>query len=569
MRKHKLSLILLVLVMAVTIALTGCGSKPADNQQTSGSQSQGQAAQLDADQTINIVGYDFKSLDASAESDVESFTTFNQVYEGLAREVVNADGTEQTILAGASKMDVSSDGLVYTFTIRDGAKWSDGKPVTAQDYEFSWKRLIDPNNAFDYETFLSMVKNVPEYQDGKASINDVGIKALDDKTFQVTLSTPTPYFEKMISFAGLVPEREDVFKALGQNYGQDYTKMVYNGPFVISDYQKGSKIEYTKNPNYWDAANVKLQKAEAPIVSEPATLIQMFQSKQLDMVGATGDYIAQLDANKDAGGYTHITGTNASSFYIIFNMKNPVFASAKVRQAMSAAFDRQAYLDTVFKRNVPSYGIVPTQILVGDQDYRKNITEPVKSLISSTTDPKALLVEGLKDMGMDTDPSKITLTLLSGPQTSLSSASNQFIQNQFESKLGIKVDIQYAVDSPTYFQSRTKGQFDLCTGGWGADYNDASSYFGIFQSTDGNNNGKYSDKQYDDLVAAAAKETDSAKRLDDYKQAEQILLVTDPAVITTYYQDLQTFKYNYVKGLAQPLFGGYYLLRDAYIQGKK
>lgn len=572
MRKRLLA-VLLTLAVVLSTALTGCGgstpttdtSKPAD---TNAQQStQDNTPKLDADQTVSCRGYDFKTLNISAESDAQTFTTYNQVFEGLMREVVDEKGDHVVVPALAKEMKISQDGLVYTFILRD-AKWSDGQPITAKDFEFSWKRLIDPANAFDYGNFLSMVKNVPEYQAGNAKVEDVGIKALDDKTFEVTLGNVTPYFDKLMTFGCLVPQREDLVKAQGDQYGQDYKTAVYSGPFVISDYQKSSKIVYSKNPNYWDAANVKLEKAECPIVDEPATQVQLFQAKQIENLEGQSDFIAQLDANKDAGGYDHILGYNGGSYYIVFNTKNPVLANAKVRQAMTAAFDRQAYVDIVFKRNVPAYGFICPQLACGDKVFRNEIEEPVKKLVSDVKDPKALFIEGLKEMNMDPDPSKITLQVLNGPQSSLSSAQSQFIQDQFSSKIGIKLELIFSVDNPTYFQSRTKGEFDLCPGGWGADFNDVSNFFGIFKTGDGNNNGKWSNKEFDDLLDQGVKELDTAKRLEIYKKAEQILCADDPAIIMAYYGDLQIFRYKYVKGFMVPLFGGYYSLKNVYIQGK-
>lgn len=564
MRKNRLTALLLVLAMAITVALSGCGgTQPADNTTTAGGQTQ-QEQKLDADQTVRLIGYDYKSLDISAESDSNSFTTFCNVFEGLGRETVDESGAHKISLALAQDMKVSTDGLVYTFTLRD-AKWSDGKPITAKDFEYSWKRLIDPEKAYDYGNFISMVKNVVEYQAGKAKIEDVGIKAKDDKTFEVTLAYPVPYFNQLIAFGCLSPQREDVVNSLGEAYGQSWDKIVYSGPFTISDYQKGSKIVYKKNPQYWDAANVKLETAECPIVNEQATIVQMFQAKQLDNIGASGDYLKQLRDQMDAGGFNNIQGPNSGTQYIAFNMKTPVFASAKTRQAMVACFDRQALLDTVYKRFVPAWGFICPQLACGDKEFRSVVPEPQKKLANDTKDPKALFIEGLKDMKMDPDPSKISLKFLVGMQTSVTSALAQFVQNQFQTKLGIKLELVFTPDNPTYFQERTKGNFDLCGGGWLADFNDVSNFFGIFNSKDGNNNGKYNNKQFDDLLDQGLKELDNAKRIEIYKQAEEIMCATDPAVIDTYYQDFQTFRYNYVKGLQLPLFGGLYSFRDCYI----
>lgn len=568
MRKHKILALALTLIMTVSLVLAGCGKKtetPAQGGETQQPTEQ-TGDKLDADQTLRIIGYDFKSLDTAAESDAETFTTFNQVFEGLARE----QDDHKIVLAGAESMDVSDDGLVYTFHLRKDAKWSDGKPVTAKDYEFGWKRLINPDNAFDYMQFLYMIKNVPEYQDKKAKIEDVGIKAVDDYTFQVTLSTKTPFFPNMLSFNGLAPQREDVFNTLGKDYGQAWDKLVYNGPFTIADYQKGSKIVYKKNPNYWDAKNVKLETAECTITSEVATLVQMFQAKQQDQVTASGDFIAQLNSGASAGGYENIHINDASSYYIIFNFNTPLLKSLKIRQALSAAFDRQGLLDTVYKSNIVALGFLPPGLFVGDKEFRKEVPdEPTKKLLDEVKDPKALFIEGLKELNMDPDPSKAKLKLLMGQATSTTTAYAQYLQNQFETKIGVKVEIQHAVDSPAYFQARTKGEFDLCAGGWGADFNDVSNFMDIFVSKNGNNNGKYNSPTYDDLIAKAAAETDTAKRVEMYKEAEDLLLYKDCAIISTYYRDRQIFRYTWAKGIELPLFGGYYSLRNAYIQGRE
>lgn len=568
MKRHRVFALILTLIITASLIFGGCGKIAETQEFNVPAENTAAGDKLDANQTIYVRGYDYKSLDPSAESDAATFTCFNQVFEGLGREIFE-NGADRVILAGAEKMDVSKDGLVYTFTIRNGSKWSDGKDVTAHDYEFSWKRLINPDNAYDYMHFLDFVKGVPEYIEKKGKIEDVGIKALDDRTFQVTLSSPVPYFDKMLSFGCLVPQREDIFNRLGKDYGQAWDKIVYNGPFKIDEYAKGSKIVYVKNEQYWDAQNVKLTRVEAPIVEEQATMVQLFQAKQFEnFKDAAGDYIEQLKSQKDAGGYDYITGTTASVFYLIFNFKNPVLSNAKVRKAITVAFDKQAFLDTVYKRFIPAYGIVPDQLMTGDKVYRREVPEPEKKLFDEIKDPKALFIEGLKEMNMDPDPAKVKLLLLMPPASSTRSAAAQFTQNQIETALGCNVEIQFAVDTPAYFQSRTNGEFDLCHGGWGADFNDISSYFQIFTSEDGNNNGKYNNKEYDNLVNAAIPELDNEKRLDMFRQAEEILLYKDPAVVSTYYDDVQTFRYKYVKGLIQPLFGGYYILRDAYIQGR-
>lgn len=384
------------------------------------------------------------------------------------------------------------------------------------------------------------------------------------KTLEVTLTHPNPYFESALAFKLLAPQREDVVTAAGANYGQDFTKVVYNGPFVISEYTKGSKIVYSKNEKYWDAKNVKLAKAECPIIDEPTTLVQMFQNKELDQTGASGDNIAKLDAGKAAGGYDHITGQTASVFYYVFNAQNQFLKNAKVRLALSTSYDRQEQINVVWKRNFVANGIVPTKIMLGNDEYRTKVAEPLKAV---KDDPKTLLNAGLQELGTTAD--KVKLTILMGPQTSTGKAQTEYIKKQWEEKLGIKVDVKFSVDGPSYFKDRNKGNFDIVAGGWGADYNDVASYFVPFTTGNGNNAGKWSNTQYDELVKKAGQELDPAKRADLYKQAEEILIAKDAAVSPYFYQDVHSFRYKYVKGMYLPMFGGYYDLKNVYIQGKQ
>lgn len=565
MKGKKLLTALVAGLMATSVVLTGCSKKEEPKENTKVEESAKTDA-IDADQTINIPGYDFTSLDPSKDSDAESFTTLTNVYEGLMTEV-EKDGKAVNVLTGAQDMKVSDDGKVYTFTLRDGAKWSDGQPVTASQYVFSWRRLVDPANAADYMSILADlgVLNAEDIVAGTKKPEELGVKAIDDKTFEVTLAQPNPYFESALSFKCFVPQREDLATAQKDEYGTDYTKMAYNGPFVISEYQKGAKIVYTKNDKYWDAANVKLQTANGLIINEEATLVKMFESKELDMTGATKENLKRLKAAAQNGEYQLYSSADTSVFYYVFNTKSNILSNAKVRKAISLSYDKQLQIDTVWQRFTVANGLVMDGINVGDKVYRQEAPEPLKDV---KDDPKQLLKDGLAELGI-TDASKVKVKLLMGPSTTTGQAQSQFFQSQMKENLGLDVEITFAVDGPAYFQDRTKGNFDICAGGWGADYNDASSFFGVFLTGNGNNNGKYSNPEYDKLVKAAAVETDSAKRCQLYNQAEKILLVDDAAISPYFYKDVNSFRQNYLKGVYVTKFTGYYDLKGAYVQGKE
>ena len=398
--KKLLTAVVAGVFLTSTVLLSGCGSKTPDTTNTK----QTSEVKKDADQTLNVVGYEYKTLDPAQASDAETFTTYTHVFEGLVREV-EKDGKVTTELAGAEKMDVSADKTVYTFTLRKGAVWSDGVPVKAQDYVFGWKRQADPKIGSDYMTFLAeigvkgadeLMAAVNNKQEAKYQqlLDNLGVKAVDDNTFQVTLKAPTAYFESAIAFKGLVPGREDLAKKLGDKYGSEFSTMVYNGPFVISDFQKGSKIVYKKNEKYWDAKNISLTQINANIIDEPATMVKMLQGKELDLVTTSivGDDLTKLKKDAQAGEYTYKSGYDTSAYFLYLNTNNgkvnPVLKNAKVRKALSLAFNRQQFLDVVYQRNIVSYGIVPNGIMAGDKDYRKEVAEPLKDV---KDDPKALM----------------------------------------------------------------------------------------------------------------------------------------------------------------------------------
>ncbi|MBU3181485.1 peptide ABC transporter substrate-binding protein [Clostridium psychrophilum] len=554
--KSKKIMSAVIVALVLSVAVVGCGSK-------GGSTTKSTSNKLDADQTANILGYDYTSLDPSVVSDMESFTTLTNVDEGLMREV-SKNGKVTSILAGADKMTISADHKVYTFHIR-ASKWSDGKAVRAQDYVYGWQRLANSKVSQDYLGFLNEMGVKGATETGVAKPSDLGVKAIDDNTFEVTLKSPSAYFETTLNFKGLVPQREDIVKKLGDQYGQDFKGMVYNGPFIVSNHVKSAKVVYTKNDKYWDAANVKLKTVNAQIIDEPATYNKMFEAGELDMIVGSTDYLKPLQQKAATGDISYLKGNDPSVYYFIFNNKTKSLSNSKVRLALSLAYDRQVQINTVFKKHYVAEGIIPSKIMVGNEEFRKVVPEALKSVKDN---PKTLLAAGLKEAGLSSDPSKVNLKLLMGKATSITTAQAQFIQAQYKKNLGINVSITYAVDAPSYFKARSLGQFDLCSGGWGADYNDVISFFNIFTSKNGNNNGKYNNPAYDALVEKGKTELDAKKRVAIFKEAEDLLVAKDAAVSPYYYKQVDSFMQNYIKGMYVPIFGGYYDLKTAYISGK-
>lgn len=564
--KRKKLLMRIAILTAMTLLLGGCGNKSGNIDKTD-------KPEKKDEQVISFMATDFKSLDPNIIADGGSFTALTNIYEGLMRQIVHEDGTVTSEFAGAEGVDISDDKLTYTFHLRKDAKWSDGKPVTADQYVYSWKRIINPDTAADYMTLLAelnikgaqeVIDSLDDVEKAKKLIDNIGVEAKDDYTFVVTLSKPTPFLLNALTIKVLVPVRKDQVEEQGDLFGSDFKTMVYNGPFVISDYNKGSNLTYSKNESFWNKDNVKIETGKGVITENSATAIKMFTAGEIDVVTATGEDLKKLKKDSEEGKYNYHKQTGSVSNYLYFNMNKPVVKNTKVRQALSYVINREEFCDIVYDKYVPAYGLVPAQISSSDKDYRKEVEEPLKSV--QKEDVKKLMEEGLKEEGVNAKD--VNINLLLNPRSLTEEKSGQYLQKLYKDTFGINLNIEYATDYQTLVKKLNEGEFDISTGGWGADYDDVSSFFNVFTAKNPNNAGGYNNPEYEKIVIEANSEEDSNKRVEDYKKAEKILLVDDAAVIPLLYYDKDSFRQNYVKDYMIPRFAGSYDLSRAYIEGK-
>ena len=361
--------------------------------------------ELAEEQVLNLVYTDLTILDVNDARNANEFQVLSQVQEGLFRTFTGEDGVDRNENAGATGYDVSDDGLTYTFHLREDAKWSDGEPVTAQNYVDSWIRLADPEKAFSYAFLVTDdIVGAEEYYNGKGSAEDVGVKVIDDHTFEATLKAPNPSFIKKAGMLPLYPIRKDLVDAAekdGKNWGNDYTLHVFNGPFVISDRVLENSMVLSKNENYWDAEHVYLTQVNLKVVDESSTQAQLVESQQVDILKLSDlEYVDQWQSLVDAGTLDRVISTAPAVTYISFDQHKDakggpsgLMDNAKVREAITLAFDREEY-NLLFQNGLstPAYGLVPNGITVGDKEYRSyagNILgEDEKTALSSN--PAAL-----------------------------------------------------------------------------------------------------------------------------------------------------------------------------------
>ncbi len=482
-------------------------------------------------------------------------------YSGLYRNVADEDG-EHFILDGAESVDISDDETVYTFHLREDAYWSDGVPVTAHDYEYGWKRLVTPEYAYDYASFIFNVVGAEEYYNGEGSIDDVMAVAVDDYTFEVTLKIPDATFLSKLVATPTYPTREDLAEAAGDDWGKDWQLDVYNGPFCMSELVEDNKMVWTKNDYYWDADEVSLDSITWYVVAEDSTASTMFDNGELDVIQPAGDYYVKYEEAAENGELQMITadypGTVVVAYDFVNNGCSGLMGNAKIRKALSYSINREDMIDAVYGRYLPAYGLINPAITFDGVSYRSLVEDPMKAEYEEYADNpealQALFQEGLEELGLDTDLSDVTVTYLSYGSTVSDTAEREYLQQSWENMLGINVELNTCGDYTLFTAERDAGNYDMMSGGWYSDYNDPLDYLDIMYTGIYSSYGSYSNPEYDALLDSLNGETDMDKRLEIYAEAEQMLF-DDCAIMPIYYSTKAYFLQNWVKDFRWSSFG--------------
>ena len=579
--KKKILALLLTGVMAVSV-FAGCGGGDSSSSTSEGSSAVDDAATAEDSSSGSTEG-DTQVLNIRTTSFGNNYDVQDMgwrwmmaaCYSGLYRNVADEEG-EHFVLDGAESVDISEDGTVYTFHLRQDAKWSDGEPVTAHDYEYGWKRLLDPQYGYDYASFVFNIVGAEEYNSGSGSVDDVKAVALDDYTFEVTLKQADPTFEAKLVSTPLYPTREDIAEAAGDQWGKDWTLCVYNGPFCMTGLVEDNQMTWTKNEYYWDAENTHLDTINWYLVAEDSTAATMFDNGELDVLQTSGDYSRKYQSEAEAGNIQMITADYPGTVYLAFDHANGgnsgLMGNVKIRKALAYSINREEMIEAVYGRYVPAYGFISPAITLDGESYREQVEEPMLAEYNEYAGDnealQALFQEGLQELGMDTDLSKVTVTYLSYGSTVEDDAFREYLQQTWQQNLGITVELNTVGDYSLFTAERDAGNFDVYYGGWYSDYNDPLDYLatmktGDFPSVSGN----YSSEEYDSLIDSLSGEGDNAKRLEIYSQAEQVLF-DDCALIPLYYSTKEYFVQNWVKDFRWSSFGASQEFYITYIEGR-
>jgi oligopeptide transport system substrate-binding protein len=504
------------------------------------------------------------SLDAQLATDVVSFDLLNDLQEGLTRWHWDDQNKKIIIDPGIAKSwDISADKKTYTFHLRD-AKWSNGDPVTAQDFKDGWMRVLNPDTGAQYAYIFYMIKGAEEYNTKQGPASGVGIQVIDPHTLQVTLKYPAPYFLDLVGYTPYMPLDKKFYDKVGKKYADGPQDLVYDGPFMLTEYQHDKDLTIEKNPNYWNAGQIRLQKVHFLVLKELSTELNLFNTGKLDDSRLNAKYI---DVYKDKPGFG--TAYMDAVFYIDFNpdYKDPatgvkIFSNPYIRRAFSEALDRAAFVKAVLNDgSSPATGQVPPTIPGNPNkpgDFRTQNGALVKD--NDPAAAKADLQRGLQELHI----SKLPQIQLLSEDGDLARNEDQVVAAAWKKNLGVDVQIN-AVPFKTRIDKVNHKDYQMVFDGWGADYNDPMTFLDMFETGNAENPVNYSNRQYDHLIDAARLETDPAKRMDDLEQAEKILM-NDMPVAPVYFQARSYIQKPYVHGVVRFPVGPDLDFYSAYVQ---
>ncbi len=553
--RNKKFLVLSIVMLLVLLTVVGCGKEDAkvvDKPSDSTGGNTEVATDVDSEQYLNLIlGAEPSTLDASKGADSYSNTILNNVFEPLTRLEEDENQNNFLAAAGAESWDHNEDGSVWTFKIRDNT-WSDGVKVRAQDYEYGIKRSLAQDTASPYAFILMPIKNASKVNSGQMSVDELGVKSLDDNTLEITLESATPYFEQLTYQRVMLPQRQDIVEAQGDKYGTELDTVVYNGPFNLTTWVHNSELVLTKNENYWGKDDVKMQTINLKIIQDENAIYNSLANGSVDAAVANRPEWKEKfmkDENLD-----HIEIVNPSTFFMFFNTQDEVFKNANIRKAFSAAINREEAANVIWNGvNAPAFGWVPPSMNLGNDEYRQVAESPVSKLVADS-DAKALLIKGLEELGMDTDPSKLTVRISLGSTDQWFRTYGEYLQQMYKTNLGINLEVNQ-MEWPVFDGSVQKGDFQIGYMAWGADFNDPSNMLGLFKSDAPAIGTGWKNERFDELIDLASSEMDPAKRLEYFKEAEHILLYEDAAVAPVVYPRTNSFRYKFIKNLGVTPFG--------------
>ena len=557
-------------VGAAALGLAACGGSKSGSTATSGTASSAGSSTGSVSTAGFTVQYGSnpETLDPALNSAVDGGNTIITVFETLL--IINENN--EAVPGQAESWTTSEDGLTWTFTMRDGLKWSDGTDLNAKDFEYSFKRMADPDTAAPYaETCLGMIDGFEEAAgfpdaDGNPTVEPnldaLNVKASDDgKTLTIVLAYPCSYFDKIVAFAAMSPVQKATVEANGDAWCTSPDTYVCNGPFMITEWTPSERIVLSKNPNYvggWDSSKIVSESITLLLLEDSSASFAAYNSGEAQLIkDVPTDEIPSLTKAEDGGDF--YVDTILGTYYVSLNLKRDAFKDAKVRRALSLAIDRDYVANTIMQGtystadSIVGPGIVDENGYFHDNgnapyisaDYEANLAE-AKKLLADAGYPNG---EGYPTLEYSTNDAGYHVPLA------------EYLQQAW-SDLGITLTIS-KMEWSSFTAARRAGEYDVARNGWVMDYNDPSNMLDLFCSGNGNNDGKYSNPEFDAAIEAS-RVADVSEHFAQLHKAEDILMEDTGCLPIAYYNDywLQS---PALKGTWHSPYG-YWYLQYGYIE---
>lgn len=521
---------------ATLLGTAGCGSIFGGGQSGGGGGSESKLL------NINLTA-EVPDLNSVTTTDSVSFNVLTNLMEGFYR----LDQDQKPVPAMAEGAEISSDGLTYEFTMRDGVQWSNGDPVTSQDFSYAWLKVLDPETAATYAYILStFIEGAADYNADEGSVDDVAIETPDDRTLRVTLVSKSPFFLQLTSFGTYFPQQQAFVEEQGDNYAQDGESLLYNGPYTMTQGTAGGggTVVLQKNDNYWDKANVAVETINGRIVKENDTAINLYEGGELDLTTLEGNKVQQYEDSPDF--YRRV---EPFTVYGRLNQKAPGLDNINIRKALMIGFDREGLTEQILQDgSVPAYGYVPPAIAPGpgNQTFREANGDLVPKDVESA---RALWERGVEEVGETPQ-----LTMLFSDDSSQRDMAT-YMQDQYKKNLGADLDVEVVTfDAALDRVDQEDYQINYAFG-WIGDYDDPMTFLDLYLSDSSFNNSFFENEEYDRLIKGAQTEPNADRRMQMMLEAEKIL-IEQAGTVPVYYAAVAGVKKPYFKNYTPHAFGG-------------
>lgn len=525
--KKKLTLFTVVLLV-LAIIITGCSS-PADK--TGGKSAESTKKKIL--RTNN--GSEPGSLDPALAQGTHESWILENIFEGL----MTFDENGELVEGMAENYKVSEDEITYTFRLRDGITWTNSDPVTAEDFEYSWKKVLAPEMASSYASILYCIKGAEAYNTGKGSADDVLVTALDEKTLEIILEIPTAYFLELTAFYTYFPINKNVAEK-NPDWAKNPATYVSNGPFKLIEWKHNDKIILEKNKDYYNAKRIKLDGIDLDILEDQNTAWQRYKGGEYNLlIDVPASVVNQL---KQTGSPELEIGLQIGTYYYNINPDVRPFNNAKVRKGLSMALDRETIVDQVTQGGqISAVGIVPPGMEdEGGNDFRKSVGDLIEY---NTKEAKKLFDEGLAEEGMTIEKFNNSNFVILYNTAESQKKIAEAIQEMWRGVLGIKIGLEN-VEFPEKLEREQSGDYQISRSGWVADFMDPMALLDLWWSNSAFNDVKYNNPKYDELIKKAKSTNDQNVRMAAMREAEAILMEDMPVIPIYFYTQPYTVKSN-------------------------